>query len=424
MNTLQKNISLELKNRGLVEQEGGGNLSDILFEKRKAYLGIDPTADSLHVGNLVPVFLMKHLADAGHEIVFLVGGGTGMIGDPRESGERVLLDMETVEKNTNTIRSQLQNIFGKKEYVIFNNVDWLSKLGIIEFLRDIAKYFTVNQLIKRDIIKNRLDAEDPLSFTEFSYSLLQAYDFLHLYKTEGVNLQIGGSDQWANIISGIDLIRRKEGASSYALTTPIITDKKTGKKFGKSEGNAVWLDPNKTSPFKFYQFWLNVSDEGLETYFKIFTFLSLNEISQMLLDHEPNPQNRLGQKKLAYEVTKIIHGEEAAEAASRVSEIVFGDISHLTTLSESEINFLIDGMPGYALNNHQFENGVNVIEIMAESGLVPSRSECRRLVENKGVYINDKTVSSVDQVFSSEELVQNVAVLRVGKKVVLVSYRN
>lgn len=421
METLKNDISQELKDRGLVEQEGGGSLSAILSEKRKVYLGIDPTADSLHLGNLVPVFLMKHLADAGHEVVFLVGGGTGMIGDPRESGERVLLDAETVERNTTAIRAQLQNIFGEKNCVIFDNVNWLSGLGIIEFLRDVAKHFTINQLIKRDIIKNRLDAEDPLSFTEFSYSLLQAYDFLHLYKTEGVNMQVGGSDQWANIISGIDLIRRKEGVPSYALTTPIVTDKKSGKKFGKSEGNAVWLDPNKTPPFKFYQFWLNVSDESLETYLNIFTFLPSQDILQILSHHESNPQKRLGQKKLAHEITKIIHGIEAAEAVSHISEIVFGDISLLSTVSKSEIDLLIGGMPGHVLDNHQLKNGVNIIEIMVNSGLVPSKSEGRRLTENKAVYLNDNMVHSVERVLSSNELVQGVAVLRVGKKVILVS---
>lgn len=422
MQTLE-NISQELKDRGLVEQEGGGKLSEILSEKRKAYLGIDPTAESLHVGNLVPVFLMKHLADAGHEVVFLVGGGTGMIGDPRESGERVLLDTETVVKNTNAIKTQLQKIFGEKQYEIFNNADWLSKLGVIEFLRDIAKHFTVNQLIKREIIKNRLDAEDPLSFTEFTYSLLQGYDFLHLYQNEGVNLQVGGSDQWANIISGVDLIRRKENASAYALTTPIVTDKKTGKKFGKSEGNAVWLDPKKTSPFEFYQFWLNVSDEGLETYFKIFTFLPLPEISKILSEHEANSQKRVGQKKLAFEVTKVIHGVDAATTASKVSEIVFGDISNLSTLNSSEISFLVDSMPGVALSESELKNGTSVVEVVVKSGVVSSKSEARRLIESKGVYINDETVGSVDQVLSSEKLIQGVALLRIGKKVVLVSQK-
>jgi len=415
------NIAKALKDRGLVEQEAG-DMSVFLAEKRKVYLGIDPTADSLHVGNLVPVFLMKHLVDAGHEVVFLVGGGTGMIGDPRESGERVLLDTGVVEKNTTAIRAQLEKIFDGKQYPIFNNAEWLSKLGIIEFLRDIAKHFTVNQLVKREIIKNRLEAEDPLSFTEFSYSLLQGYDYLHLYKTEGVDLQVGGSDQWTNILSGVELIRRKEGGAAYALTAPIIVDKKSGKKFGKSEGNAVWLDPEKTSPFEFYQFWVNVSDEGLEDYFKIFTFLSLEKISEVLAEHNADPAKRAAQKLLAYEVTKLVHGEEEAQNVRRDSDVIFGD-TPLSSLSPVQIDSLSRNIPVAVVSVAQTEEGFSVAEALVATKLASSKSEARRLIEGKGVYVNDVLVEAVDKTLTREDLAQGSTFLRVGRKVACVLFK-
>ncbi|MCE9643865.1 tyrosine--tRNA ligase [Candidatus Parcubacteria bacterium] len=408
------NIAKALKDRGLVEQEAG-DMNTFLAEKRKVYLGIDPTADSLHVGNLVPVFLMKHLADAGHEAVFLVGGGTGMIGDPRESGERVMLDTEIVDRNTASIRAQLLKIFEGKQYPIFNNAEWLTKLGAIEFLRDIGKHFTVNQLVKRDTIKNRLDAEDPLSFTEFSYALLQGYDYLHLYKTEGVDLQVGGSDQWTNILSGVDLIRRKEGAAVYALTVPIIVDKKSGKKFGKSEGNAVWLDPEKTSPFEFYQFWVNASDEGVEDYLKIFTFLPLEKIAEVVAEHAADPAKRVAQELLALEVTMLVHGGEAARNAERISSLIFGDNSSLLSLSQDEIDSLVHSMPSATV-----ESGASVVDVLVSAGLAPSKSEARRLIEGRGVYMNDKLVEAADSVSAQDGGAKGVGLLRVGKKVALV----
>ncbi|HYF10111.1 MAG TPA: tyrosine--tRNA ligase [Candidatus Paceibacterota bacterium] len=407
------NIAKALKDRGLVEQEAG-DMNAFLAEKRKVYLGIDPTADSFHVGNLVPIFLMKHLADAGHDVVFIVGGGTGMIGDPRESGERVLLDAETVERNTAAIRAQLGKIFGGKQYPIFNNAEWLTKLGIIEFLRDIAKHFTVNQLIKREIIKKRLDAEDPLSFTEFSYSLLQGYDYLHLFKTEGVDLQVGGSDQWTNILSGVELIRRKEGAAAYALTAPMIIDKKSGKKFGKSEGNAVWIDPEKTSPFAFYQFWVNVSDEGVEDYLKIFTFLPLERIAEIVAEHSADPAKRIAQELLAFEATKLVHGEEAARNAKRVSDLVFGDALSLSSLSQPEIDSLLRSMPSAVV-----AEGSSVVDALVAAGLAPSKSEARRLIEGRGVYMNNRLIETPDQTFSAK----GVELLRVGRKVALLSLK-
>ena len=261
---LQQNLAEEFKARGLIEQVAGGTLEEILNTPHNVYLGIDPTADSIHVGNLVQVLLMRRLSDAGHKIFLVVGGYTGLIGDPKETEERPLANEQTVNANSKALERQLSAIIGSR-IKILNNATWLKKLSAIEFLRDVGKHFTVNQLIKRDIIKRRLEQEeDSISFTEFSYSLLQAYDFWYLFKKYNIDLQVGGSDQWANIISGVVLIRKKGGGAAYAFTSSILTDGKSGKKFGKSEGNAIWLDPSKTKPFSFYQYWFNAPDEDVE----------------------------------------------------------------------------------------------------------------------------------------------------------------
>jgi tyrosyl-tRNA synthetase len=339
-----------------------------------------------------------------------------MIGDPRESGERVLLEDATVANNTIAIKKQLSGIFGDKQYEIFNNADWLTRLGIIEFLRDIAKHFTVNQLVKRDIIKKRLDAEDPLSFTEFSYSLLQGYDFLHLYKTEGVDLQVGGSDQWANIISGVDLIRRKESASAYALTTPIIEDKKSGKKFGKSEGNAVWLDPEKTSPFMFYQFWFNLSDDGLEEYLNIFTFMPRTEIAEVMAAHSKEPQKRHAQRVLAHAVTAMIHGETVAEREVHVSDLVFGGDFSAADLSDNDLENVVTSLRPHVVTDTELEQGFGISAALVASGLAPSKSEARRLVESGAVSVNGASVNAPDFMITEASFVRGILFVRAGKK--------
>lgn len=409
------NISLELKARGFIEQFGGGEPAQFLAEKRTIYLGADPSANSLQVGNLVPIFLLKHLADAGHTIVYLVGGGTGMIGDPRASGERVLLDAKSVAKNTKAIAAQLSQIFGKKKYTIVNNATWLNKLSLIDFLRDTAKHFTVNQLIKREIIKKRLDENDPISFTEFSYSLLQGYDFWHLNRKMGVDMQIGGSDQWANIISGVDLVRRREGKSAYALTNPIIIDKKTGKKFGKSEGNAVWLDPKQTSPYAFYQFWLNVSDDGLEEYLKIFTFMSLPDISKVLAEHTTNPAKRVGQKQLAHEITSLVHGKKTADIVARISGVLFGEVS-LSQVSKDDLIFIKKEVPMAAL-----DTDMSVIDALVVAGLAESKGEARRLIEQKGISLNEAMVTDVQAKITAQDFKNGIGQLRRGKRMALVT---
>lgn len=409
-----ENIAAELKARGFLQEEGGGKAEDFLADKRKVYHGIDPTADSLHLGNLVQVLFMKRLQDAGHETLFLIGGGTGMIGDPRESGERVLLEQKTVAKNAKAIRTQLSAVLGKKPKIV-NNADWLLKLSLVEFLRDTAKHFTVNQLIKREIIKKRLDAEDAISFTEFSYSLLQGYDFWYLNKKYGIDMQVGGSDQWANIISGVELVRRREGKSAYALTAPIITDKKTGKKFGKSEGNAVWLDPLKTTPYAFYQFWLNVSDENLGDYLKIFTFLPLEDIEVTLDAHGANPGARIGQLRLAHEVTTLIHGAKTADSVARASQILFGQ-GALKDLTPEEIAFIKKEVSMTAVTA-----GTPLLEVLVSAALAESKGEARRLIEQGGVSLNDVAVSDSTHTIGKDDLPSGIAFLRRGKKVAILT---
>jgi tyrosyl-tRNA synthetase len=305
---------------------------------------------------------------------------------------------------------------------MFNNADWLGKLTLIEFLRDTAKHFTVNQLIKREIIKKRLDDEnDSISFTEFSYSLLQGYDFWHLNKKHNVDLQVGGSDQWANIISGVDLIRRREGRSAYAITTPIIVDKKSGKKFGKSEGNAVWLDPTKTSPFAFYQFWLNVADEGVADYLKIFTFLPLTEIETILSEHTSDVSKRIGQRRLAFEVTSIVHGKDAGVSAEKMSEILYGSdpLATLSNLSKSERELVKKEIPNITISSKEISSGLSLTDVLVASELATSKGEAKRSIEGKAVRLNDVQVVDTGATLSAADFTQDIALLRSGKKVSL-----
>ena len=398
--------------------EGGGALDEILSKHRKVYLGVDPSADSLHVGNLVPIILIKHLADLGHTPFLLVGGGTGLIGDPRESGERPLLDTESIKNNTRAIKKQLSTILEKDELKVFDNAQWLTKLNLIEFLRSVGKYFSVNQLIKRDIIKRRLETEeDSISYTEFSYSLLQAYDFFHLFEKYGINLQVGGSDQWANIISGVDLIRKRTGQPAYALTTPIVMDKVTGKKFGKSEGNAIWLDPKKTSPFSFFQFWINVSDEDVEEYLKIFSFLSLAEIAKIMKKHNKKPQKRRAQRMLAREITTFVHGSEVTESVDRVSSILFnGEIPQSFSPQDKEL--ICSEVPSFRVRKTEISKGISIIDVLIKTNLAQSKSEARRLLDGRGVSINNR-IADTSLTVNENHLQGNLVFVKKGKKIVI-----
>lgn len=409
-------LAEELKARGLIEHTSAP-VENILATKRIAYLGVDPSADSMHAGNLLVVLTMKRLADAGHKIVLLVGGGTGMIGDPRESGERVLSDKKTVERNKKALKAQMQRIIGTRVEVV-DNADWLLKVGLIDFLRDIGKHFTVNELIKRDIIRRRLETPDEsISYTEFAYSLLQGYDYLILNKEKGVDLQIGASDQWTNILSGVELIRRKAGKEAFALTTPLVTDA-SGKKFGKSEGNAIWLDAAKTSPFAFYQFWLNQPDEMVEKYLKMFTFLPLTEIEALVAAHAEDRGARTAQRALARAVTALVHGEKAAAAAAAVAEALFAG-APLSELDASSRAALLEDAPTLPVRRADIASGLSVLDVLATSSLAASKGEARRLIEGRGITLNGEAVT-LEQALRLEDLPGGLALLRKGKRDVLV----
>lgn len=353
-------LSETLKERGYVYQHSSPLEEITDGQKRTLYLGIDPSADSLHVGNLMGLLVLRHFLEAGHKIIVLTGGGTGMIGDPGgKSEERNLLDEATISRNTQAVAAQIRKIFGNADFLEENNASWLSGLNLLEFLRDVGKHFTVNAMIKKDTVKTRLDAESPMSFTEFSYSLLQGYDFLHLNEEHGCDVQVGGSDQWSNILSGVDFIRRKTGKTVYALTWPLLMNKSTGKKFGKSEGGAIWLDPKKTSPHEFYQFWFNTADTDVEEFLLKMTLLPKSEIDEVMAAQRKNPASRVAQKKLASAVTTLVHGEVSVDAP---------------TLA----------VAGKKLRDVAGELGVSV-------------SELRRLVEQKAVVLNDTPLTSIDE---------------------------
>lgn len=407
------NVAEDLKARGF-GREASTPLETILAEKRGIYLGMDPTADSLHVGHLVPLMLMKRLSDAGHRTVFLVGGGTGMIGDPREAGERSLLDAKTLEHNKRALTIQLQKIMGKKIEMV-DNATWLSKLSLLDFLRDTGKHFSVNDLIKRDLIKRRLETPDEsISYTEFSYSLLQGFDFLTLFKTKGIDTQIGGSDQWTNLLSGVDLIHKKLGKTAYCFTLPLVTDA-AGKKFGKSEGNAVWLDPKKTSPFKFYQFWINLPDQGLETYLKLYTFLPIEDIEALMKKHAEAPQDREAQETLARLVTETVHGPAATAQAAAATDALFGGRA-LSELSREERAVLLSEVPSLSVSKADATAGYALVDALTASNLASSKGEARRLIEARGVSVNGKPIDTLEPKITLADFDGGLALLKKGKR--------
>ncbi len=396
----------DLKARGLVDQSSAP-IETILAKPRTVYLGIDPTADSMHVGHLVPILLMRRLGEAGHKLILLVGGGTGMVGDPKERGERVLLDMKTIDRNKKTLAAQMKHVVGRNVRMV-DNAEWLGKLKLVDFLRDTGKHFTVNDLVKRELIKKRLETPDEsISYTEFTYSLLQAYDYSMLHAQHSCDLQIGGSDQWTNILSGVELIRKTKGHEVYALTFPLISDG-SGRKFGKSEGNAVWLDAKKTSPFQFYQFWLATDDRSVANYLKVFTFLSLSEINTLAELHSRNPERRVGQKKLAAEVTKLVHGPDEAERAERYTEVLFGN-APFASLSKADQDALFKAVPAVSVNP-----GTTIVDALTTTDFTPSKSEARRLIDSKGIKLNGETLE-IDRVLQASDFNDGLAILQKGK---------
>lgn len=408
----------ELKARGLVEHFSAP-VEKILSEPRTVYLGIDPTSDSIQVGNLAVILLMKRLGDAGHKLVFLVGGGTARIGDPKEKGERAMLDEKTVAANTRAIKSQLKKILGNSSFKMVDNADWLLDTKLVPFLRDVGKYFTVNDLIKREIIKRRIETPDEsISYAEFSYSLLQGLDYLTLHQKYGVDLQIGGSDQWTNILSGVDLIHKKLAKDVYAFTAPLVTDA-SGKKFGKSEGNAIWLDPKKTAPFRFYQFWINLPDNGIENYLKAYTFLPLKEIDALMELHRRNPGDRQAQETLARLVTEIVHGPAVTAQVAAASDAIFGN-TPFNELSREALAVALAEAPSVVLSKKDVADGSPLAEALVAGGLASSKSDARRLIEGKGISLSGQIISNPDQKVYNGDFASGYALVRKGKQGVLI----
>jgi len=408
-------LSEELQARGFIYQFSADTIGEILDgEPRTLYHGIDPSADSAHVGNLVVWLLLRHLAKAGHRVIFLVGGGTGMIGDPKPDAERELRPEVETDYNVACIRAQAERLIADGGAITFvNNKDWLASETLISFLRDIGKHFTVNELIKKDAIAKRLSGDTGISYTEFAYPLLQGYDYYVLYNRFGCTLQVGGSDQWGNIVAGVELIRRKAGATAHALTVPLVTDKATGKKFGKSEGNAVWLDAQKTSPYAFYQFWLNVSDESVIDYLKLFTFISLDEISEIAAEHEKDKSARTAQRALALGITSFVHGETTATAVAAVSAVLFGEES-IDTLDAEGKKILLNNAP-----THQVTANTPLIDVLVASGLASSKREARQFITDGAITLAGEKLTEEN---TNITVPNTPTLLRRGKKQLVVLY--
>lgn len=390
-------LSEELQWRGFWNQTTFTNDKLIDSENFTLYLGTDPSADSLHVGHLAVYMMVRHFLERGHKVFLLVGGGTGMIGDMRDTEERSLLSYAEIEHNKRALKAQVSQIFAGRDFTLVDNADWLGNLELLPFLRDIGKNFNMADLISREFFKARIDNGKGLSFAEFTYTLLQGYDFWHLFKHHGVNLQIGGSDQWGNLVSGVELIRKKENTEVYAMTAPLLINKSTGRKFGKSEGGAVWLDENKTSVYKFYQFWLNVDDESAIEYMKIFTILDRDTIEAIAENHAVNPGARSAQKVLAREVTDIVHGVNRRESVERVTEVLFGG-GDFRQLSDDDLDALAKEIP-------RVDVGVGVIEALVVSGAVSSNGEAKRLLKSGAISINGEKIAE-DQAVNATSLLK------------------
>jgi tyrosyl-tRNA synthetase len=411
----------ELEERGFVEQvTNEEHLKKALNDSQVTfYVGFDPTADSLHIGNLLPIMGMAFLQRHGHKPIALVGGATGMIGDPSgKSAERELLTAEVAESNSNAIKKQLERFLdfsGTSAAVMVNNLDWIGRFSYIEWLREVGKHFSVNAMIAKESVKRRLEDRDQgISYTEFSYQLLQAYDFSHLFKEYECTMQAGGSDQWGNITAGIDLIRRQHRAEGFGITFPLVTTS-SGEKFGKSAGNAVWLDSERTSPYQFYQYWIQTDDRDVDRLLRFFTFLHPDEISEIVTEHEKEPHRRLGQKRLAEEVTRVVHGQDALDSAIKASKVLFG--GSLEGLNDRELIEIFNDVPSSNLEFARLDTGVPLLDLMQESGLFKSKGEARRMIKAGGAYLNNESISDMDLVLTREQLAsESVMILRSGKK--------
>ena len=422
-----KNFIEELRWRGMIQDIMPETEQHLMEGLRAAYVGIDPTADSLHIGHLVGVMMLRHFQNCGHKPYALVGGATGMIGDPSgKSVERNLLTEEVLAHNIAGIKKQLAKFLDFESTApnraeLVNNYDWMKEFSFLSFIRDIGKHITVNYMMAKDSVKKRFDPNentDGMSFTEYSYQLLQGYDFLHLYQEKNLTLQMGGSDQWGNITTGTELIRRIAGGKAYALTCPLIT-KADGTKFGKSEGGNVWLDPEKTSPYKFFQYWINTSDADAERYIKIFTMLSKEEINSLIAQHAEAPHLRVLQNKLAEELTVLVHGREELEKAKKASQILFGNSTSadLRTLDEKTFLEVFDGVPQAEVSAADIAGGLDMIAILsAKTGFISSNSEARRALKENSISVNKEKVGEDYQIAEKDLVDGKFILLQRGKK--------
>ncbi len=401
-------LSDELTWRGFVNQHTFENI-EAVNEPRTFYWGVDPSADSMHIGNLAPAMMIRHLMDHGHRAVLLVGGATGMVGDPDgKKQERDLLSIDEIAANKAAIAKQYESIFAGHDFEVVDNYDWFKDFNYLDFLRDVGKHAPMTQMLDRDFVKSRIgEGGDGISYAEFSYSLIQGYDFLHLFRERGATMQVAGADQWGNSIAGAQLIRRIAGGEAHVMTAPLIINKQSGRKFGKTEDGAVWLDATKTSPYKFYQFWLNVDDETAEDLIKIYTLLDRETIEALIANHREAPHQRALQKTLAHEVTELVHGRDRLESVERVTAVLFGD-SDVSSLSDDDLDALAAEIPTVESST--------VIEALTTSGAVTSNGEARRAIAGNAVSVNGQKISE-DQPVTETSLVKN------GKNVfVLVRY--
>lgn len=411
-----KNFVEELRWRGMLYDMMPGTEALLNSGMIKGYIGFDPTADSLGVGNLVQIMTLLHFQKSGHKPVALVGGATGMVGDPSgKSQERNLLTEDILLHNLNCQKKQLEKFLdfncGENSAEIVNNYDWFRSFSFLDFIRDVGKHITINYMLAKDSVQNRL--ESGMSFTEFSYQLVQGYDFYYLWKNHGVRLQMGGSDQWGNIVTGTELIRRKDAGEAFALTTPLIK-KSDGSKFGKSEGGNIWLDPKRTSPYRFYQFWLNTTDEDAENYVRIFTLKTKEEIDALLEEHRKAPHQRLLQKKLAEEITIRVHSEKDFIASVEASEILFGKGTPdaLLALSEDDLLTVFEGVPQVTISRTDLDTGINVVEFLSDkTSIFPSRGEARKMIQGGGVLLNKEKIQDVNKTVAGSDTLRGKYIL-------------
>ncbi|MEO7962078.1 MAG: tyrosine--tRNA ligase [Ginsengibacter sp.] len=419
-----EDVIAELKWRGLIQDIMPGTQEQLCKERTTAYVGFDPTSDSLHIGSLIPIILLVHLQKFGHEPIALLGGATGMVGDPSgKSEERNFLSAEVLGHNLKSVKAQLSKFLDFSDVIsnpaqMVNNYDWFKEISFLDFIRDVGKHISINYMMAKDSVRKRLDAENGMSFTEFTYQLVQGYDFYWLYENKNCRLQFGGSDQWGNIVTGTELIRRKCGGEAFAFTCPLLT-KADGNKFGKSEKGNVWLDASKTSPYSFYQFWLNTADEDAARFLKIFTFLKKEEIDALVEEHKGNEHHRILQKKLAEELTCFVHSRQDFEFALKASSILFSnDTAHvLRELSEQQLLQVMEGVPAMQITKKDFEEQPDIATLLAYTKIFSSKGEARKMISGGGVLINKEKILTPEESISPDKFLNNnYLLIQKGKK--------